>query len=98
LAFLASLLWTQVLEQFQKCMKCGRGDELTEAVPEALKNILLVMATQGVLRPPGNGTSAEAAALWEKTWKAAAAISPSLKPELLAGPPLATETAAEPSQ
>jgi hypothetical protein len=34
----------------QECQKT-KSEELTEAVPEALKNTLLVMAAQGVLTP-----------------------------------------------
>jgi brefeldin A-resistance guanine nucleotide exchange factor 1 len=55
----------------------AKGDELKEAVPEALKNILLVMASLGVLTPAAPG------GLWDLTWKAAAAISPTLEAESL---------------
>ena len=54
--------------------------ELHEAVPEAVKNMLLVMAAQGVLRESGGGGDAE---LWSTTWKKAAAISPELTPAIL---------------
>jgi len=55
----------------------AKGDELKEAVPEALKNILLVMASLGLLTPAAPG------GLWDLTWKAAAAISPTLEAESL---------------
>ena len=34
----------------QDCTK-NRSEELAEAVPETLKNVLLVMASRGILKP-----------------------------------------------
>ena len=39
-----------MLHALAECTK-PRSEELAEAVPEALKNMLLVMAAQGVLTP-----------------------------------------------
>jgi brefeldin A-resistance guanine nucleotide exchange factor 1 len=46
-------------------------------VPEAAKNMLLVMSAQGVLAPGAPQ------GLWEETWKRAAAIEPSLTPAIV---------------
>ena len=43
-------LWASALHALAECTK-PRSEELAEAVPEALKNMLLVMAAQGVLTP-----------------------------------------------
>ncbi|CAJ0745271.1 24891_t:CDS:10 [Entrophospora sp. SA101] len=44
-------LWSQILDVMEKYMFT---DSLREAVPESLKNMLLVMSTSGVLIPPVN--------------------------------------------
>jgi hypothetical protein len=46
-----------------------------QVIPEALKNILLVMASLGVLTPGPPGD------LWEQTWKYVQAIAPNLSPD-----------------
>ena len=45
-------LWLKILDIMDRLMNSGQGDNLEEAVPESLKNILLVMADGGFLRPP----------------------------------------------
>ena len=51
-------LWLRILDILDRMMNSGQGDAIVEAVPESLKNILLVMAGAGYLsRPevnPGN--------------------------------------------
>lgn len=59
----------------------NRNDDLSEAVPEEVKNMLLVMAKEGILSQQwvddkGNN-------LWEATWRKARAISFGLDPEIL---------------
>lgn len=64
----------------QRCC-VNRGDELSEAVPEEVKNLLLIMAKEGILVPEwrdDNDTS-----IWDATWRKARAISFSLDPEIL---------------
>jgi brefeldin A-resistance guanine nucleotide exchange factor 1 len=51
-----------------------------EAVPESLKNILLVMADSGYLAPPDQ--KPEQKDLWEQTWKRLDRFLPSLHGEL----------------
>jgi len=52
-----------------------------EAIPEALKNILLVMTATGVLQPGAKTASGED--IWKLSWDAINAFCPSLKDEIL---------------
>lgn len=45
-------LWLRILDVMDRLMNSGQGDNLEEAVPESLKNILLVMVDGGFLSPP----------------------------------------------
>jgi len=51
-----------------------------EAVPESLKNILLVMSSSGYLVPPTQDPSQEK--LWVETWKRIDRFLPDLRKEL----------------
>lgn len=51
-----------------------------EAVPESLKNILLVMSTSGYLVPPAQDPTQET--LWVETWKRLDRFLPDLRKEL----------------
>ena len=51
-------LWLKILDILDRMMNSGQADTLEEAVPESLKNILLVMANGGYLvEPPPRGTT-----------------------------------------
>lgn len=69
-----------------------------EAVPESLKNILLVMSSSGFLVPPKQDPSKEK--LWTETWKRLDRFLPDLRKELAMEdvPDTPTESAAEESQ
>ena len=64
-------LWLRILDILDRMMNSGAGqrdgEALEEAVPESLKNILLVMAGGGYLGPPWE--SAENATIWVETRK-----------------------------
>jgi len=45
-------LWFDVLDFFDRFMHSGKRDQLTEATPENLKNVLLVMNASGLLLAP----------------------------------------------
>lgn len=47
-------IWAQILEVLERFVKSGasQADGLDEAVPESIKNILLVMASAGYIAPP----------------------------------------------
>ena len=60
-------VWLKILDILDRMMNSGQGDALEEAVPESLKNILLVMGGAGYLLPPSSSSSLEKAEN-EKMW------------------------------
>ena len=60
-------LWLRILDILDRMMNSGQGDALEEAVPESLKNILLVMAGAGYLTPPSE--SSDDGKVWTETRK-----------------------------
>ncbi|OJD27159.1 hypothetical protein ACJ73_01445 [Blastomyces percursus] len=60
-------LWLKILDILDRMMNSGQGDSLEEAVPESLKNILLVMADGGYLAPPAEDPTKER--IWVETQK-----------------------------
>ncbi|KAI9759743.1 MAG: hypothetical protein M4579_002128 [Chaenotheca gracillima] len=60
-------LWLKILDIMDRLMNSGQGDNLEEAVPESLKNILLVMSSGGYLSPPDQDPANEK--LWTETKK-----------------------------
>ncbi|KAH9951281.1 Sec7-domain-containing protein [Amylocystis lapponica] len=48
------VLWIQVLDLLDRLMNVDRRDQLYEAVPESLKNVVLVMNATGLLVPPSD--------------------------------------------
>ncbi|KAI9796920.1 MAG: hypothetical protein M1825_006284 [Sarcosagium campestre] len=60
-------LWLHILDLMDRLMNSGQGDTLDEAVPESLKNILLVMSDGGFLVPRAQDPRARR--LWSETWK-----------------------------
>ncbi|TVY38452.1 Uncharacterized protein LSUB1_G004093 [Lachnellula subtilissima] len=73
-------LWLKILDIMDRLMNSGQGDSLEEAVPESLKNILLVMSSSGYLVPPSQDASQEK--LWTETWKRIDRFLPDLRKEL----------------
>ncbi|TFK67907.1 Sec7-domain-containing protein [Pluteus cervinus] len=47
------VLWIQILDLLDRFMNVDKADQLYEAIPESLKNVLLVMNAAGLLVPPG---------------------------------------------
>ncbi|MCJ1288215.1 GDP/GTP exchange factor for ARF [Xylographa opegraphella] len=78
-------LWLRILDIMDRLMNSGQGDSLEEAVPESLKNILLVMANGGYLAPPSGNP--QYARLWEETWKRLARFLPGMFQEIFPDPP-----------
>jgi brefeldin A-resistance guanine nucleotide exchange factor 1 len=93
-------LWAKILGMMERLMNSGVGDNLVrliesftvgantsqeEAVPESIKNILLVMADSGYLAPPEQ--KPENRELWEQTWKNLDRFLPNLRRELFPEPP-----------
>jgi brefeldin A-resistance guanine nucleotide exchange factor 1 len=68
-----------MIEKFMKVKVRGRRTEkLQEAIPELVKNILMVMKASGIL----SKTGASENSFWEATWLQVNKIAPSLQPEI----------------
>ncbi|KYM98687.1 Golgi-specific brefeldin A-resistance guanine nucleotide exchange factor 1 [Cyphomyrmex costatus] len=74
-------LWLTVLELLRAYMHADNSELLFEAIPESLKNMLLVMSSANVLAQSSN--------LWAPTWRAIDAFLPNLKAALFPEPPVA---------
>eukprot|EP01135_Chromosphaera_perkinsii_P011177 Nk52_evm4s2356 gene=Nk52_evmTU4s2356 len=76
-------LWLKLLGFMDKFLHADNSDLLAEAVPESLKNMLLVMHTAGVItdskEPRGTPESRE---LWQLTWSNVEKFLPSLRTDL----------------
>lgn len=73
-------LWLQILDILDRMMNSGQSDSLEEAIPESLKNILLVMADGGYLVPPSQDPSKEE--MWMETRKRLERFLPGLFTEI----------------
>ncbi|EZA59947.1 hypothetical protein DMN91_000370 [Ooceraea biroi] len=73
-------LWLTVLELLRAYMHADNSELLFEAIPESLKNMLLVMSSANVLAPTSN--------LWAPTWRAIDTFLPNLRNELFPEPPV----------
>ncbi|XP_063985366.1 Golgi-specific brefeldin A-resistance guanine nucleotide exchange factor 1 [Diachasmimorpha longicaudata] len=76
-------LWLTVLDLMRAFMHADNSELLFEAIPESLKNMLLVMSSTGVLTSSSN--------LWEPTWRTINSFLPNLKGELFPDPPKVEE-------
>ncbi|KAL6762500.1 hypothetical protein V8C86DRAFT_3130845 [Haematococcus lacustris] len=76
--------WRAILD----CLVMGmekaapRSEQLAEALPETLKNCLLMLHTKGVLQP-GWRDAADGSDLYHLTWRAARRVSSGLTPDVL---------------
>ena len=73
-------LWLRILDIMDRLMNSGQGDNLEEAVPESLKNILLVMADGGFIEPPSKDRPPTE--LWDQTCKRVDRFLPNLMAEI----------------
>ncbi|KAL6719100.1 GDP/GTP exchange factor for ARF [Lecanora helva] len=73
-------LWLKILDIMDRLMNSGQGDNLEEAVPEGLKNILLVMADGGFIQPPSRDQPSTK--LWTETCKKVDRFLPNLIAEI----------------
>ena len=60
-------VWLKILDVLDRMMNSGQGDALEEAVPESLKNIILVMGGAGYLSRPSENPENEK--MWIETKK-----------------------------
>lgn len=80
-------LWTKILAIMDRLMNSGQSDILVEAVPESLKNILLVMGSGGYMVPPTADEQEDSRTelqqqLWSETWERLHRFLPELMPEV----------------
>ncbi|XP_075790650.1 Golgi-specific brefeldin A-resistance guanine nucleotide exchange factor 1 isoform X3 [Pelodiscus sinensis] len=73
-------LWLTILDFMDKYMHAGSSDLLPEAIPESLKNMLLVMDTAGIFHSADSRTGYSD--LWEITWERIDCFLPRLRQEL----------------
>ncbi|XP_062989290.1 Golgi-specific brefeldin A-resistance guanine nucleotide exchange factor 1 isoform X3 [Elgaria multicarinata webbii] len=73
-------LWLTILDFMDKYMHSGSSDLLPEAIPESLKNMLLVMDTAGIFHSADSRTGYSD--LWEITWERIVCFLPKLRDEL----------------
>ncbi|XP_030308771.1 Golgi-specific brefeldin A-resistance guanine nucleotide exchange factor 1 isoform X3 [Calypte anna] len=73
-------LWLTILDFMDKYMHAGSSDLLLEAIPESLKNMLLVMDTAGIFHSADSRTGYSD--LWEITWERIDCFLPRLRDEL----------------
>ncbi|XP_028278426.1 Golgi-specific brefeldin A-resistance guanine nucleotide exchange factor 1 isoform X1 [Parambassis ranga] len=73
-------LWLTILDFMDKYMHAGSSDLLPEAIPESLKNMLLVMDTAGIFHSADSRTGYSD--LWEITWERIVCFLPHLREEL----------------
>ncbi|KAK0629927.1 hypothetical protein B0T17DRAFT_491256 [Bombardia bombarda] len=81
-------LWLRIIEIMDRLMNSGQGDSLEEAVPENLKNVLLIMSSNGYLVPPSKNPEREE--LWNETWKRIDRFLPDLRNDLALEEPAET--------
>ncbi|KAL2800397.1 hypothetical protein BJX66DRAFT_331975 [Aspergillus keveii] len=78
-------LWLKIIDILDRMMNSGQSDSLEEAIPESIKNIILVMADGGHLVPPSQDPSKETT--WTETKKRLDRFLPDLFKELFPGTP-----------
>ncbi|KAK1146081.1 GDP/GTP exchange factor for ARF [Aspergillus melleus] len=93
-------LWLKILDILDRMVNSGQGDSLEEAIPESLKNILLVMADGGYLVPPSQDAAKET--IWTETKKRLDRFLPDLFKEIFPDvsnekPPVSAVTSPDPS-
>lgn len=86
-------LWMTILDFMEKYMRTEGSDLLSEAIPESLKNMLLVMETAGVFQENGDEAGSmrqdgNYGRLWNETWDRIGSFLPSLRKEVFKPPPV----------
>uniref|UniRef100_A0A2R5LB52 Putative pattern-formation protein/guanine nucleotide exchange factor n=1 Tax=Ornithodoros turicata TaxID=34597 RepID=A0A2R5LB52_9ACAR len=86
-------LWMTILDFMEKYMRSEGSDLLSEAIPESLKNMLLVMETAGVFEENGEELGAKPQTgnygrLWSETWDRIGSFLPNLHKEVFKPPPV----------
>jgi len=93
------LLWIQVLDLLDRLMNLDKKDQLDEAVPESLKNVILVMNAAEILVPPSadDHRNDRQRTLWSATQERMERFLPGFLTEVISIPPLESLNPAVPS-
>ncbi|KAJ3572817.1 hypothetical protein NP233_g2836 [Leucocoprinus birnbaumii] len=95
------ILWIQILDLLDRLMNIDRGDQLYEAVPESLKNVILVMNATGILVPPPTGgddtREDRQRTLWSATHERMERFLPGFLNDIIGPQPLPPPTPATPA-
>ncbi|XP_067141452.1 Golgi-specific brefeldin A-resistance guanine nucleotide exchange factor 1 [Centruroides vittatus] len=75
-------LWLTILDFMDKYMHVDGCDLLNEAIPESLKNMLLVMDTAGIFYHTNDSNGLNEGHLWHITWDRINTFLPNLKKEV----------------
>ncbi|KAF9262202.1 Sec7-domain-containing protein [Marasmius fiardii PR-910] len=83
------ILWIEVLDLLDRFMNINKGDQLHEAVPESLKNVLLVMHAAKILvpPPPEDNRDSRQRTLWSATSERLERFLPGFLSEVIPSPP-----------
>ncbi|KIM32215.1 hypothetical protein M408DRAFT_326851 [Serendipita vermifera MAFF 305830] len=86
-------LWLEVLDLLEELMKVDNRSQLFEAVPESLRNMLLVMHASGALIPPQSpeDRSEELQKRWDRTQEQMEKFLPNFLAEVIPSPVPATD-------
>ncbi|KAL3472092.1 hypothetical protein BJX99DRAFT_11435 [Aspergillus californicus] len=87
-------LWLKILDILDRMMNSGQVDSLEEAIPESIKNMVLVMADVGHLVPPTQDPSKET--IWKETKKRLERFLPDLFKEIFPDAPKETPPVSAP--
>ncbi|KAF5372839.1 hypothetical protein D9758_001701 [Tetrapyrgos nigripes] len=83
------ILWIEILDLLDRLMHSHKGDQLYEAVPESLKNVLLVMNDAKILVPPvtPDDRNERQRTLWSATSERMERFLPGFLTEIISIPP-----------
>ncbi|KAH8117228.1 Sec7-domain-containing protein [Phellopilus nigrolimitatus] len=82
-------LWIQILDLLDRLMHAGKRDQLHEAIPESLKNVILVMNTTDILVPPSANDQRDERQkeLWNATHERIERFLPGFLDDVIPSPP-----------
>lgn len=75
-------LWLTILDFMERFIKAASSDLLADAVPESLKNMLLVMETAGIFQEDENSITPNTNLLWDLTKEKLNVFLPNLMSDL----------------
>ncbi|RDB21501.1 hypothetical protein Hypma_011417 [Hypsizygus marmoreus] len=90
------VLWIQILDLLDRLMNIDKGDQLYEAVPESLKNVVLVMNAVDILVPPPSSEDDDRderqRTLWTATHERMERFLPGFLGDVIPPPPQASQS------